>query len=177
MSGYGHVWYRRRPRLDYIVVEGCCRAVNLMRHGTNAMFEARDLMRIMRWLGMPVGVVVVAIGAVFIAARFHDGPLGIIAGGPLVKGELVTGPEPDWTFAHDIPTVEFQLLSPARSRTTWILELDGRIYIPCGYMTECGRPSVETLADRGRTRRARDSAHRRQALFASTGARFRDGPP
>jgi hypothetical protein len=91
-------------------------------------------MRFIRWLGIFVAVVVVAIGAVLVAARFHDGPLGIIAGGALVKGELVTGPEPDWTFAHDINTVEFQLLSPERSRTTWILEHDGKIYIPCGYM-------------------------------------------
>jgi hypothetical protein len=91
-------------------------------------------MRFFRWLAILVAVVVVAIGAVLVAARFHDGPLGIIAGGPFVKGEPVTGPEPDWTFAHDINTVEFQLLSPARSRTTWILEHDGKIYIPCGYM-------------------------------------------
>lgn len=91
-------------------------------------------MRFIRWLGIFVAVVLVAIGAVLVAARFHDGPLGIIAGGSFVKGEPVTGPEPDWTFAHDINTVEFQLLSPARSRTTWILEHDGKIYIPCGYM-------------------------------------------
>jgi hypothetical protein len=31
--------------------------------------------------------------------------------------------------------VEFQLLDPARSRTTWILITMGRAYIPCGYMT------------------------------------------
>jgi hypothetical protein len=91
-------------------------------------------MRFIRWFAILIAVVVVAIGAVLVAARFHDGPLGIIAGGALVKGELVTGPEPDWAFAHDIKTVEFQLLSPARSRTTWILEHDGKIYIPCGYM-------------------------------------------
>lgn len=91
-------------------------------------------MRFFRWLAILVALVVIAIGAVLVGARFHDGPLGIIAGGPFVKGEPVTGPEPDWTFAHDINTVEFQLLSPARSRTTWILEHDGKIYIPCGYM-------------------------------------------
>jgi len=91
-------------------------------------------MRFFRWLAILVAVVVIAIGAVLVGARFHDGPLGVIAGGPFVKGEPVTGPEPDWTFAHDINTVEFQLLSPARSRTTWILEHDGKIYIPCGYM-------------------------------------------
>jgi len=91
-------------------------------------------MRILRWLGIIAATVVVLIGAAFVAARFHDGPMGMIAGGPLVAGEYVTGPEPDWQFARDIGTVEFQLLSPERSRTTWILEHDGKIYIPCGYM-------------------------------------------
>jgi hypothetical protein len=31
--------------------------------------------------------------------------------------------------------VEFQLLAPARSRTTWILYHEDKAYIPCGYMT------------------------------------------
>ncbi len=70
-----------------------------------------------------------------IGARFADGPVAILAGGPFTSGELVTGPEPDWSFVHDIQEVEFQLIDPPRSRTTWILELEGRIYIPCGYMT------------------------------------------
>jgi len=30
--------------------------------------------------------------------------------------------------------VEFQLLDPVRSRTTWIVEHDNRIFIPSGYM-------------------------------------------
>ncbi len=91
-------------------------------------------MRIFRWMGYLVAALVILIGAVLIVARFHDGPLGIVAGGPLVAGELVTGAEPDWSFAHDVDTVELQLLEPPRSRTTWILEVDGKIYIPCGYM-------------------------------------------
>ena len=70
-----------------------------------------------------------------IGARFADGPLAIIAGGPFTSGELVTGPEPDWSFVRDTEEVEFQLVDPPRSRTTWILEHEGRIYIPCGYMT------------------------------------------
>ncbi|NRA00661.1 MAG: hypothetical protein HRU01_29595 [Myxococcales bacterium] len=78
---------------------------------------------------------IVLLGVVFIGARFADGPLEIIAGGPFSSGELVTGPEPDWAFAHDLREVEFQLVDPPRSRTTWILEHAGRIYIPCGYMT------------------------------------------
>ncbi len=89
----------------------------------------------MRWLGLIVASGVIALGALLVAARFSDGPLGPIAGGPLVRGELVTTPEPDWTFAHDVATVEIQLLSPPRSRRTWILELDGKVYIVSLYMT------------------------------------------
>jgi hypothetical protein len=101
-------------------------------------------MQILRWLGKfvlgVVAVIVVVAVLVLVGARFHDGPLGIVAGGPLESGDLVTTPEPDWSFVHDTPTVEFQLLSPARSRTTWILEVDGKIYIPSGYMnTTVGR--------------------------------------
>ena len=82
-----------------------------------------------------VGALVLLIGAVAVGARFSDGPIAIMAGGPFSSGELVTGPEPDWSFAHDIQEVEFQLVDPPRSRTTWILEHEGRVYIPSGYMT------------------------------------------
>ncbi len=78
-------------------------------------------------------ILLVALG--LFAARFADGPVEIIAGGPFSSGELVTGPEPDWAFAHEIMEVEFQLLDPPRSRTTWIVEHEGRIFIPSGYMT------------------------------------------
>jgi hypothetical protein len=92
-------------------------------------------MRVLRWLGYSaLGLLAIA-AAVWGFARMHDGPLGMLAGGPLTSGEWVSvPPEPDWRFAHDVQTVEFQLMSPARSRTTWILEVDGRLYIPCGYM-------------------------------------------
>ena len=91
-------------------------------------------MRIIRWLGIGAIAFAVLVGGIAVGARFSDGPLAIFAGGPLVAGEFVTGPEPDWTFASAIDTVELQLLEPARSRTTWILEHEGKIYIPCGYL-------------------------------------------
>ena len=40
----------------------------------------------------------------------------------------------DWRFVHDRQEVQFQLIDPERSRTTWIVEVNGRIYIPSGYM-------------------------------------------
>lgn len=91
-------------------------------------------MRIIRWIGIAIAILLGLLLVVGIAARFSDGPLAIVAGGPLISGELVSGSEPDWRFVRDIPTIELQLLEPPRSRTTWILENEGRIYIPCGYL-------------------------------------------
>lgn len=92
----------------------------------------RTLIRI---AGGGIAILVLLVGGLLIGARFADGPLAIVAGGPFRSGELVTGPEPDWSFVADVGEVEFQLLEPARSRTTWILDHEGKAYIPCGYMT------------------------------------------
>lgn len=89
----------------------------------------------LRVLGGLAVVLLLAIGALLVGARFADGPIAIVAGGPFTSGERVSGPEPDWSFVRDLPTVEFQLLDPPRSRTTWILYHDGKAYIPSGYMT------------------------------------------
>ena len=97
-------------------------------------------MRALRWLGIIVATLIAVAALLAIVARFSDGPIAIFAGGPLESGELATGPEPDWSFARDIDTVELQLVTPPRSRTTWILEHEGKIYVPCGYMnTSFGR--------------------------------------
>lgn len=80
-------------------------------------------------------IIFLGVSALLIAARFSDGPLGLLAGGPFTSGTPYAGPEPDWTTLTDVNTVEFQSLAPERSRTTWIAVHDGRIFIPCGYMT------------------------------------------
>jgi hypothetical protein len=69
-----------------------------------------------------------------LGARFADGPIGIVAGGPFKTGELYHGSEPDWSFLRDRPTIESQLVEPPRSRTTWVVVHAGRVFIPCGYM-------------------------------------------
>ncbi len=89
---------------------------------------------LLKILGGLVGLVVLAVIGVLVAARFHDGPLALISGGPFTSGEHYQGAEPDWSFLKDYVTVEFQLLDPVRSRTTWIVEHDNRIFIPSGYM-------------------------------------------
>ncbi|MGE0621175.1 MAG: hypothetical protein AB7I04_21995 [Pseudomonadales bacterium] len=89
---------------------------------------------VLKLLGGLVVLVILATAGVLVAARFHDGPLELVSGGPFTSGEQYTGAEPDWSFLKDYVTVEFQLLDPVRSRTTWIVEHDNRIFIPSGYM-------------------------------------------
>jgi hypothetical protein len=87
------------------------------------------LARIFRILGILVALLVIAIGALFVGARFHDGPLAVIPGGPLVSGELVESPS-DWSFAASIPEIEMQLAYEDSSRVTWIVVNEGAAYIP-----------------------------------------------
>ncbi len=122
-----------------------------------------------------LGSLVLLVVVMLIGARFADGPVAIIAGGPFTSGELVTGPEPDWSFVHDIREVEFQLVDPPRSRTTWILEREGRIYIPCGYMTTTwGRIwkqwPIEALEDGRTILRIGDKLYERELV------RIEEGP-
>ena len=116
-----------------------------------------------------LGALVLLIAVGLIGARFADGPVAIIAGGPFTSGELVSGPEPDWSFVRGIQEVEFQLVEPPRSRTTWILEHDGRIYIPCGYMTTTWGKiwkqwPIEALVDGRAILRIGDKLYERQLV-------------
>jgi hypothetical protein len=90
---------------------------------------------LLRFVGGLLLVLLLAVGGLLIGARFADGPVAIVAGGPFTSGELVSGPEPDWSFVRNVQEVEFQLVDPPRSRTTWILDHEGKAYIPSGYMT------------------------------------------
>ena len=70
--------------------------------------------------------------------RLSDGSDFVFSGGPLVSGELHTGPEPDWSFTNDIVTIELQLEDPPRSRTIWVGEHDGKLYVFSAYMRDSG---------------------------------------
>ena len=88
-------------------------------------------------------LLLIPVTAVLTAAakqRFADGPNRLFSGGPLEAGELHAGPEPDWSFVADIPTIELQLMDPPRSRLIWVQEHDGKLYVWSGYMgTTVGR--------------------------------------
>jgi hypothetical protein len=88
----------------------------------------------MKILKTIVGILVASIlvvAALFVGARFHDGPIAIIPGGPLTSGEVVSGRVDDWSFAESVDLVEFQLDTDETSRTSWILVTDDRAFIPC----------------------------------------------
>jgi len=88
-------------------------------------------MRRLSTIAIVFGAVIVLAGLVSLAARQHDGPLGLLPGGPLVAGPMVTQPVRDWSFAAREETVELQLRSQSISRTTWILVHEGAAFVPC----------------------------------------------
>ncbi|HEB89869.1 MAG TPA: hypothetical protein ENI85_09890 [Deltaproteobacteria bacterium] len=88
-------------------------------------------MKVLKILGAVLGVSFLGVGLLFVLARFHDGPLAMIPGGPLEAGELVSQPIGDWGFASEVEEIELQLAGDETSRTTWILVSEGRAYIPC----------------------------------------------
>lgn len=85
-------------------------------------------------LGVLILIPIVAIGTLLVTSGYSDGASRVFGGGELVSGELVTGREPDWSFAHDLPTIELQLLNPPRSRVMWIVEHEGKPYVVSAYM-------------------------------------------
>ena len=78
-----------------------------------------------------VGAATLLVAAAFVGARFHDGPIAFIPGGPLSSGELVSSPISNWGFAESVETLELQLAQDDTSRTTWLVVSDGRAFIPC----------------------------------------------
>ena len=86
-------------------------------------------------LGVLLLIPIVAIVTLLVASGYTDGASSpVFGGGALASGELVGGPEPDWSFARDLPTIELQLLNPPRSRVIWIVEHEGKPYVVSGYM-------------------------------------------
>ena len=87
-------------------------------------------MIVLKWLGIGFAVFAAAVAMLFIGARFADGPIEIIPGGPFTSGEWVAAPVGDWGFVADMETVQIQLEGASTSRTVWIASHDGLAYIP-----------------------------------------------
>lgn len=92
------------------------------------------LRSILQIVGVIVLIPLVTIATLKIDNQDADGPSILFPGGELVSGDLYTGPDPDWRFTDDVPTIELQLVNPLSSRRIFIMESGGKVYIPSGYM-------------------------------------------
>ncbi len=85
-----------------------------------------------------LGVLVLLLLTTIVTLRMKnsgaDGPSVLFPGGELVSGELHTGADPDWSFTDDVFTIELQLNDPMASRRIFVMESDGKVYVPSGYM-------------------------------------------
>jgi hypothetical protein len=89
---------------------------------------------LVRGLTILIGIPLLVLAVASVVARFSDGPIAMLPGGPLEAGELVVPPIGDWSFASGVEEIELQLLDPARSRTVWIVVHDGVAFVPCGFL-------------------------------------------
>lgn len=129
--------------------------------------------RVLRWLGLGAAALVVATCLVAVAARWADGPLGPFPGGPLVAGELVREPAPDWSFAKDLASIELEVSrARPRSRTVWLAVVDGVLYVPCGLPSTKTWPH-EALRDGRVVLRIDGRRYERQALREADPERLR----
>ena len=88
--------------------------------------EERTLMRVLRWIVLTLGGLAVALAVLIGVARWFDGPLGPVPGGPL-GGELAQEDPGDWSFAGDVPNLELEV--DGRSMTVWYATHGGALYV------------------------------------------------
>lgn len=89
---------------------------------------------ILQILGIMVLLLAVTLVTLTLKNRNADGPSVLFPGGELVSGQLHQGAEPDWSFTDDVITIELQTADPVSSRRIFIMESDGKVYVPSGYM-------------------------------------------
>jgi hypothetical protein len=119
--------------------------------------------RVLKWLGLGIlGIAGLAVCVVF-AARFADGPLGPLPGGPM-SGERAAEPVTDWGFVVSRDTVELEVNPEApRSITTWVVGREGQVYIPAGFGSRKTWPG-QLAADRRAVLRADGKLYAQQAV-------------
>jgi len=122
--------------------------------------------RLLRLLALLLGALVLAGLAVAVAARLSDGPLGPFPGGPFRTAAEAGVPDAAALAALDTVELEVDPAAP-RTRHTWILALDGALYVPAG-LAGLKRWPAEAEAD-GRVR-LRAAGH----VWALEAVRVRD---
>ena len=84
-------------------------------------------------LGFGVMGILAVLALFLLAMRFTDGPIAVFTGGPFTSGTTRDAPD-DWSYLKERDLIEFQTMSPARSRVVWLAVHDSRLFIVSGYM-------------------------------------------
>ncbi len=87
--------------------------------------------RLLRLLTLLLGALVLLGLVVAVVARLSDGPLGPLPGGPFHAASEPGAPDPAVVGALETVELEVDPAAP-RSRHTWIVALDGALYVPAG---------------------------------------------
>ncbi len=85
-------------------------------------------------VGIFVMLLLLTLGTLRLKHQDDDGPSVLFPGGKLVTGALHEGPDPDWSFTDEVFTIELETADPVSSRRIFVMESDGRVYVPSGYM-------------------------------------------
>jgi len=118
---------------------------------------------VFKWLGLGILGIAAAALCVVWGARYADGPLGPVPGGPM-SGERVAEPVTDWGFVLDRDTVELEVNPAApRSITTWVIGHQGQPYIPAAFGAR-KTWTAQLLADARMVLRVVGRLYERQAL-------------
>lgn len=104
----------------------------IIRIGDSALGDY-PVRKVLKWFGIVLLAIVLAIGAFLLYAHLHDGPIGIVSGGEFQSGEKTALPG-DFSWVRDYPTIEFQTFAPVSSRTVWVATVSGRLFVISGYM-------------------------------------------
>ena len=146
-------------------------------------------MKVLKWLGIAMGALVLLLATVAFGARFADGPVAILPGGPFQSGEWVEDPNVDFGFAADIGEIELESGASPTSRTTWILVEGRKAYIPCSlgfppgktwHEEALSRPEAVVRIEGKRYRRKLvkvDDAALEERLTAIVREKYSGGPP
>lgn len=111
------------------------------------------MQRLLRLLALLLGLLVLLGLALAVAARLSDGPIGFLPGGPFHATAEPGAPDP--AALAGLATVELEVDPTApRSRHTWIVALDGGLYIPAGLARFKRWPSEAEANGRVRLRAA-----------------------
>lgn len=93
-----------------------------------------DTSRSHRWLrrlAVLMGLLLAALASGSFLLSRADGPVFVLAGGPLRSGEQVELADMDWDALDELHELEMEIVGAASSRTLWFSVHEGVAYVAC----------------------------------------------